>query len=52
MNTPLDPPPTRILIVCTGNICRSPYAQYLLGGGLSEVDASGFEVRSAGAVRW
>lgn len=48
MNTPLDPPPTRILIVCTGNICRSPYAEFLLGGGLSEVDASGFEVRSAG----
>ena len=48
MNTPLDPSPTRILIVCTGNICRSPYAEFLLGGGLSEVDASGFEVRSAG----
>lgn len=48
MSTPLDPPPTRILIVCTGNICRSPYAEFLLGGGLSEVDASGFEVRSAG----
>lgn len=48
MNTPLDPPPTRILIVCTGNICRSPYAQFVLGGGLAEVDACGFEVRSAG----
>ncbi|ROR81441.1 protein-tyrosine phosphatase [Plantibacter flavus] len=48
MNIPAGPPPTRILIVCTGNICRSPYAEFLLGGGLAEVDASGFEVRSAG----
>ncbi|WP_138946791.1 low molecular weight phosphatase family protein [Plantibacter sp. M259] len=48
MNTPLDPPLTRILIVCTGNVCRSPYAEFLLTSGLAEVDACGFEVRSAG----
>ncbi|WP_285040499.1 low molecular weight phosphatase family protein [Plantibacter sp. LMC-P-059a] len=40
--------PTRILMVCTGNICRSPYAGFLLAGGLRDIDASGFEVRSAG----
>ena len=48
MNQQLGPLPIRILIVCTGNICRSPYAEALLAVGLSAVDASGFEVRSAG----
>lgn len=37
-------PPYRILAVCTGNICRSPAAERLLGGAL---DPS-VEVRSAG----
>lgn len=48
MNPQLGPLPIRILIVCTGNICRSPYAEALLAVGLSAVDATGFEVRSAG----
>jgi protein-tyrosine phosphatase len=35
-----------ILFVCTGNICRSPIAQYVLGTRLADLD--GVELRSAG----
>lgn len=38
----------RILTVCTGNICRSPYAQLALQHGLDEVRPGAFEVASAG----
>jgi protein-tyrosine phosphatase len=40
--------PVRILTVCTGNICRSPYAAVLLRHGLEEVRPGAFEVTSAG----
>lgn len=50
MNAPSDPQPTRILLVCTGNICRSPYAEFLLRAGLAAIDTTGFEVRSAGSM--
>ena len=41
----------RILVVCTGNICRSPMAQAMLTHALRErlgADAAAFEVTSAG----
>ncbi|WP_045823875.1 low molecular weight phosphatase family protein [Williamsia herbipolensis] len=38
--------PTRILFVCTGNICRSPMAQYFLTDRLG----AGFSVTSAGTA--
>ena len=40
--------PVRILTVCTGNVCRSPYAAVLLRHGLDEVRPGAFEVTSAG----
>ena len=40
--------PTEILIVCTGNICRSPMAEGLLRHMLALRRLEGFEVRSAG----
>lgn len=45
------PPPAervRLLTVCTGNICRSPYAQVVLAAGLEEARPGAFEVTSAG----
>lgn len=38
----------RILTVCTGNICRSPYAHFALQHGLDSVRPGAFEVASAG----
>ena len=38
----------RIMTVCTGNICRSPYAQLALGHALDAVRPGAFEVTSAG----
>ncbi len=38
----------RILTVCTGNICRSPYAHLLLEQRLGDVRPGAFEVASAG----
>jgi protein-tyrosine phosphatase len=38
----------KILTVCTGNICRSPYAERYLQDGLDAVAPGRFEVRSAG----
>lgn len=38
----------RILTVCTGNICRSPYAELLLAHRLDEVRPGAFDVRSLG----
>src|SRR6187549_1394305 len=48
-----DPSPeaiekVRLLTVCTGNICRSPYAAVLLREGLAGVRPGAFEVTSAG----
>ena len=40
--------PVRILTVCTGNICRSPYAAVLLREGLQWARPGAFEVTSAG----
>ncbi|MEQ6341800.1 MAG: low molecular weight phosphotyrosine protein phosphatase [Gammaproteobacteria bacterium] len=37
----------KILIICTGNICRSPMAEYLLRQHLSQM-GRGVEIRSAG----
>ena len=41
----LYPTPQRILVVCHGNICRSPFAAALIA---ARFGAAGFEVRSAG----
>lgn len=38
----------RIMTVCTGNICRSPYAHLALGHALEAVRPGVFEVSSAG----
>ncbi len=46
-----DQPPAervRILTVCTGNICRSPYAQVVLAAGLEWARPGAFEVTSGG----
>ena len=41
--------PARVLVVCTGNICRSPYIEHLLQGELDQVWGQGrVMVRSAG----
>ncbi|MGB7449852.1 MAG: low molecular weight phosphatase family protein [Ornithinimicrobium sp.] len=41
--------PGRILVVCTGNICRSPYVEHLLRDGLDHAWGPGrIVVRSAG----
>ncbi len=42
--------PIRILTVCTGNICRSPYAELLLQHGLDSVAPGEFVVGSAGTM--
>lgn len=41
-------PRVRVLTVCTGNICRSPYAAALLRSGLDWARPGAFEVTSAG----
>ena len=41
-------PPVRLLTVCTGNVCRSPYAAALLANGLAWARPGAFEVTSAG----
>ena len=40
--------PIRVTMVCTGNICRSPYAAVLLRQGLAWARPGAFEVTSAG----
>ena len=40
----------RLLVVCTGNICRSPFAQLVLQEGLGSVRPGVFEVSSAGTA--
>lgn len=39
-----------VLTVCTGNICRSPYAERLLQAGFDELHPGLFTVRSAGTM--
>lgn len=50
MSPDRQPPdlPVRVLTVCTGNICRSPYAAALLRDGLQWARPGAFEVSSAG----
>lgn len=43
-----DPSEFSVLTVCTGNICRSPAAQFLLDGGFSELGWTSVKVHSAG----
>ena len=38
----------RVLAVCTGNVCRSPYLQVVLGSALEQAAPGGFEVTSTG----
>lgn len=45
-------PEFRILLVCTGNICRSPLAEYLLRAGLDELAPGQFRITSAGTESW
>lgn len=40
--------PFRILVVCTGNVCRSPLAGAVLRDALAEIAPGAFEVESAG----
>ncbi|MFD1212066.1 low molecular weight phosphatase family protein [Arthrobacter sp. GCM10027362] len=40
--------PFRILMVCTGNVCRSPVAEQVLRAWLDELSPDTFEIRSAG----
>lgn len=43
---------THILLVCTGNTCRSPLAEALLRRKLAERGVEGVEVSSAGTGAW
>src|SRR5882724_3677292 len=47
-----EPNTKRILLVCTGNICRSPLAEALLLRTLKERGIEGVEVSSAGTGAW
>ena len=42
----------KILLVCTGNICRSPLAAALMQRALGERGTEGIEVSSAGTGAW
>ncbi len=42
----------RVLMVCTGNMCRSPLAAAILKAELTDRGAEGFEVSSAGTGAW
>ena len=47
------PTPTRILMVCLGNICRSPMAEYVLRRQLQQAGlAAQVQVASAGTSGW
>ena len=42
----------KVLVVCTGNVCRSPMAAAILRRRLAERGATGVEVTSAGTAPW
>lgn len=44
--------PRRVLLVCTGNICRSPLAEALLSAALTERGVTEVMVSSAGTGAW
>lgn len=44
--------PRRVILVCTGNTCRSPLAEALLRQALSERGITDIEVTSAGTGAW
>lgn len=46
------PEPTRLLVVCLGNICRSPMAEGALRRQLAEAGLDHVEVDSAGTGDW
>ena len=51
--TPTDPPRTRVLFVCLGNICRSPLAENVFRHLVEEAGLEErFEVDSAGTGSW
>jgi protein-tyrosine phosphatase len=43
---------TKILMVCLGNICRSPLAEGILRHQLNEAGMTGIEIDSAGTSGW
>jgi protein-tyrosine-phosphatase len=43
---------TQILLVCTGNICRSPMAEAVMRRELEQRNENGVEVTSAGTGAW
>jgi len=47
-----QPRTTKILLVCTGNICRSPLAAALLQRALTDRGIEGMDVSSAGTGAW
>ena len=47
-----QPKTRKILLVCTGNICRSPLAAALLQRALTERGVEGMDVSSAGTGAW
>ena len=47
-----QPKTTKILLVCTGNICRSPLAAALLQRALTDRGIEGMDVSSAGTGAW
>jgi len=47
-----QPKTTKILLVCTGNICRSPLAAAWLQRALTERGVEGMDVSSAGTGAW
>ncbi len=44
----LGPRPSRVTVLCTGNICRSPIAEVLLSERLADLGVTDVEVGSAG----
>jgi protein-tyrosine-phosphatase len=50
LNKILEKGVKNVLFVCTGNICRSPIAEYLLRKELSQLNISGIEIKSAGLL--